>query len=414
MDRCHGAVALTVIGLMALTFASCAPGESASDAVVQRDSSGVSIVESYSPRWPPDAGWRLSDDPLLSLGDASGDPADEFTEVVDVQMDSEEGLVVADLMAAEIRFFSGDGTRKRSFGRRGEGPGEFQRIQKLGAVTDSVWVFDRGAQRITWLSDSSGAGELVHLVPPRPALLQGRLSDGSWLVTPLFELPPTDERLHGGIYRGRLPLLRYGADGQLSDTLLIVPGTEMVYVAEGDETRPWGLPPFGRRAAIAVGGSGLFVGDQNRFEIREYDLSGQLVRIIRLPDVDLTLTDEEYSTTIEGRVGGVPEQVRPAVRSILSGLPRASERPAYADFMLDHAGNLWVVTLPTIDQRSRGRNLWGSDWNVFAPDGSWLGTVTVPQDFQPTAIGNQWIVGIATDSMGVNRVQVYGLLKEEL
>jgi hypothetical protein len=414
MDRSQGAAALTVIGLIALTFSSCGPGEGAVDAVLRRDSSGVSIVESYSPQWRREAGWHLSADPLLSLGNASGDPAHEFTEVVDARVDSDGGLVVADLMAADIRFFSGDGTHMRSFGRRGEGPGEFQRIQKLGTAADSVWVFDRGAQRVTWLSESSEAGELVHLVPPRPALLQGRLSDGSWLVTPLFELPPTGERLDGGIYRGRLPLLRYGADGQLSDTLLIVPGTEMVYVTEGDETRPWGLPPFGRRAAIAVGGSGLFVGDQDRFEIREYDLSAHLVRIIRLPDADLTITDEEYSTMLEGRVRGVPEHLRPVVRSILSSLPRASARPAYADFMMDQAGNLWVAMLPTLDQRSLGRNLWASDWKVFAPDGSWLGTVAVPQDFQPTAIGDQWIVGIAVDSLGINRVQLYELLKEDL
>jgi hypothetical protein len=253
---------------------------------------------------------------------------------------------------------------------------------------------------------------VVNLQPPQRALLRGRFPDGSWLVTPLFDLPASGERIDGGIHRGRLPLLRYGVDGQLEDTLFTVLGTELVYVSQGGEVRPWGLPPFGRRAAVALGGAGVYVGDQNRFEILEYDLSGRLIRILRLPDADLRISDDEYATVLDWRVAGAPAQFRSSVQSILQNLPRAKTRPAYADFIVDLVGNLWVASQAALDRPSRGRNLWGTDWTVLSPDGTWLGTVTMPQHFQPTDIGDDGVLGIFIDSLGVNQVRLYQLMKQ--
>ncbi|HSM17702.1 MAG TPA: hypothetical protein VK845_12005 [Gemmatimonadales bacterium] len=399
------------IALITLGTASCGAGETIPDGIQRRDSNGVSIVENHSPQWDTADAWRLSSEPLLSLGEVSNDPAYEFTEVVDARLGPDGGIVAADLMQAEVRFFSQDGKVRRIFGRAGEGPGEFQRIQSVGVIGDSTWVFDRGLQRVTWIPTSEGDAAVVNLRPPWRALLRGRLADGTWLVTPLFDLPAPGEQIDGGIHRGRLPLLRYESDGQLRDTISMIPGTEMVYVSQDGELRPWGLPPFGRRPAVAVGGTGIYVGDQNRFEIREYDLSGQLIRIIRLPDADLTISDEEYTTVLEGRVAGAPAQFRSVVRSILYDLPRATRRPAYADFVVDHGGNIWVASLPAPDRPHRGRNLWGSNWRVFSPDGAWLGTVTLPQHFQPTDIGDDTILGIFVDSLGVNQVRLYELTK---
>jgi hypothetical protein len=82
------------------------------------------------------------------------DPDLGFTRPIGVDVDADGNVYVAEASTMEIRVYSPDGGILRRFGRRGDGPGEFQGI-RFGVKGDTVWVFDMMAQRIT-LFDRQG------------------------------------------------------------------------------------------------------------------------------------------------------------------------------------------------------------------------------------------------------------------
>ena len=62
----------------------------------------------------------------------------------------------------KIRFFDANGEDVGSFGRRGEGPGEFESMSPLGWLADTLVVYDGELRRFTLVS---GEFELVRTVP---------------------------------------------------------------------------------------------------------------------------------------------------------------------------------------------------------------------------------------------------------
>ena len=97
----------------------------------------------------------------------------------------------------------------------------------------------------------------------------------------------------------------------------------------------------------------------------------------------------------------------------LAVVDTARTLPALKSIHLDAAGNLWV------EPHSRhGAEV--PPFQVYAPDGTWLGIVAVPPGLQlenrvglPTGfeIGGDYILGVWRDELGVEYVRVYGLTK---
>jgi hypothetical protein len=48
---------------------------------------------------------------------------------------------------------------------------------------------------------------------------------------------------------------------------------------------------------------------------------------------------------------------------------------------------------------------------VFDPDGRWLGEVEMPSRFYPWDFGEDWLLGVETDDLGVEYVVLYSLNK---
>ena len=106
------------------------------------------------------------------------------------------GLPAASLMAEsrvvnagtlEVRYFSAGGAFLRSFGRRGEGPGEFvafsPSLQVLAADSRRS-VDDPRLRRVTVVADDGGSTSLALETPPDVTSVAyvGRLSDGSHIA----------------------------------------------------------------------------------------------------------------------------------------------------------------------------------------------------------------------------------------
>jgi hypothetical protein len=87
-----------------------------------------------------------------------------------------------------------------------------------------------------------------------------------------------------------------------------------------------------------------------------------------------------------------------AVKAAMRNAPFAESVPAFSQFLVSTAQELWVRTPNLIDAQVAGElnqvPLRSSTWSVFDKEGRWLTDVSLPPGFQPTDIGSDCILGV--------------------
>ncbi|MEN8143922.1 MAG: 6-bladed beta-propeller, partial [Gemmatimonadota bacterium] len=121
-----------LLSLLAVTFATTlslgCTGESATHAqtATRSDSAGIEIVTSTVPAWTTETAWRLSAAPVLDIGTLDGPDENQLFRVLMARRSTDGRIYVANTGTHEIRVFDSGGEHLRSFGREGDGPGEFR------------------------------------------------------------------------------------------------------------------------------------------------------------------------------------------------------------------------------------------------------------------------------------------------
>ncbi len=209
--------------------------------------------------------------------------------------------------------------------------------------------------------------------------------------------------LESGLTRDPAILARYSADGGVIDTLGRFLGREVFIGSEGGRA-VMSAPLFARLTSAAVRGNEVFVGDQESYEIGLYSPAGALRRLIRVSDVDLALSADDIEAAVEERLSQEPIARRALLRAHLEAMDVPPSRPAYGRFVVDAEGNLWVAGYGPPGEAP-------GHWRVFAEDGRLLGSVEVPDRFRVYQVGPDWVLGVWSDELDVERVRLYRLLK---
>ena len=396
-----------ILTLCVLTTALCAACAARDDdgRVTVRDSAGVTIVESRAPQWSPHEGWLVSGLPLFEIGAPGTAEQTEFQRIDGARLLPDGRIVVADGGANTIRMFAPDGTILWTAGRAGDGPGEFRLIETLGVGPgDSVWVYDYGLRRFTILTLDGGTARTAPLGGALSAVgAVGRFPDGRFVVREFWHSGAGGSPLRTGLRRDPTAVALISADGMLLDTLAVILGRE-VFIRSENGRAVMSAPLFARAGAAAVHGASVVVGDQERFELRVYDERGTVERLIRLPDVDIAVTQADVERLIDEEVARRPAAERPGLRRELEAMDVPPTRPAFGDLLVDDAGNLWAAEYARWPRFPR-------HWTVLDPTGRWLGTVAMPDGFRPLHAGTDRVLGVWRDTMDVERVRVYALTR---
>jgi hypothetical protein len=360
----------------------------------------VAIIDNTAPAWAGGGRWRLSDEPLLTIGVRDG--ADEYVFFgVGSAVRLEDGrIVVSNGGTQEIRFYDPDGSFLKAVGGVGNGPGEYRALGPIWRMgPDSLLVFDNRNFRFSILDLDGTPGRTFRLEEGRGRLLfpEGVFPDGTLLVSgTVVDLPGQREP---GAFRDLRRLTRYSTEPALIDSLGELPGDELFRAVGGDGLRTMSRP-YGLEMQTASGPSGWFYGSGESHEILEWAKEGGQVRIIRWVAQRRPL-QPEVTVRWEEELRQMPNRF---AAEVWASIPLPTVLPAYDGLMVDAAGNLWVGEYLVLDETPR--------FTVFHPSGRWLGEVEIPGDGRVTEIGRDYVLGIWTDDLDVQEVRLYGLIKD--
>jgi hypothetical protein len=330
----------------------------------------------------------------LSIGALEGPEETMFGRISAIAVDSLGGVYVYDAQVPAIRYFDAEGSFVRQVGRDGAGPGEYlDAVLGMALRSDGrLQIRDARNSRVTlYHPDGSYSGQwlVASGLFTSQAMFLDR-NDHTYLKI-LQEQPQRGQAW-------KIGLLHYDPAGSLMDTI----PDPWVPDAPGDgggslsPTKQW---TFGPDGSMIVGVNGTY-----QFEIRRPD--GAVTRIER--DVPpIPVSDAEYDAYEARRQYMIRTQGQ-----FMTTLPGETGRvkPAYRGLYASPSGRIWVHLYgpvepkPDYEPAAEGqRPVWPfiehKLYDVFEPDGTYLGQVRAPQDVDIHLFGDEVIWGVRTGEM---------------
>jgi hypothetical protein len=385
------------LALFPVVFVACSGGPDAGPVTV-RDSAGIVIVESRGPLWQAGEAWRLSDEPVLTIGVMEGPEEYQLFNAVWALRLADGSIAVANGGTFEIRVYDAEGRFVRHVGREGGGPQEFKRLGLMWRTPpDSLYVNDFGNTRLAVLGPDGGVARTFRLTGlnrnyPMPL---GAFADGTFLVSS-NEFSAIDAARQG-LGRDTLLLFRYDRNGSLLDTVARRPGREVYWTTVNGTPNMTSPPPLGRWGFTAVGTDRWYYGAQDAYEIEVFGTDGALQRLIRRPGPNRPVT-AEVARAVRERLLERDDRLH-----WHADIPLPATVPAHGIMLAADDGHLWVQ-----EYRLRGEP---QRWAVFDPEGRFLGHVQTPDADRITQIGSDFVLGLWSDEMDVEHVRMYRLLK---
>ncbi len=309
--------------------------------------------------WDSASAWRLSED--LRIGAIDGEDYESFSSVSALRVDGRGRIYVLDQQSQEIRVFEKDGRHLRTFGRKGQGPGEFASVSGMDFdARDRLWVVDVGTQRYS-VFDTSGAyvtsyprGMTHGSFPWRGAFVEpdqlwDRLRQG--MGPDMIESLVRFDSLHGHLDTLQLP--RYATPSFVF--------TQQSATSRGRYMMNIPFAPLQHWLLTRQGH--IWIGISDEMLLHRVNLAGDTTLTVRgvVDPVPVSRAERDDAMEMFGRFDSMDGEADP------SQVP--SHKPAFRLFTVDDEGHVWVFL-------SLAENQTGTDMAVFDADGHYLGRVT--------------------------------------
>lgn len=391
--------------LLPAAFAVACAGDGAPADFTAVDSAGVTIAVSTSPAWSidPAKAWNIAATPVLDLTRTGAGPAHEFYRVSGATRFDDGRIVVANSGTSELRMFSAEGLPITTVGREGDGPGEYKQIMSVNRIGGDSLIVHSWPRRISVLDPdlsfnrSFALHDMAQNVYP--------LGQGSILAALTFS-SLMDYEGPSKVIRAPAHLARLTTVGEVIDTVAVAAGGEELMLRIGDRRISAGIL-FGKTMSVGVGAGSIVTGDAERMEFVVLSPDGVPTLIARVPGYPLSISNDELEAERDARMGPNPTS---RIREIIDQMPTPSTKPAFTDLLIDSEGHIWAGAhqpFATFLQEPAPRS-----WEIFDPDGRWLGALETPVGFTVYEVGTNYILGVFADSLGVEHVQLLDLTRQ--
>ena len=348
--------------------------------------------------------------PEVSIGELDGPDELLFGWIRSIAVDDDHNVYVFDDQAQEVRVFDSAGRYVETLGRRGRGPGEFSRAEAIALLPDGRLVVR-----------DPGNAALEVFVPGTTETERWRYNVGGLhSLTPLYtdasgrtylhttDLSRTDFAMH---------IVVFGPDGSQIDTLPQPSSTyePLEVTAERGASSVGYYVPFSPEFHWTVHPSGHFIsGVSSEYKIDLVRDDGVL-RIERAAD-PVPVHEQERARQRESVVQRMQAF---APDWTWDGPAIPDHKPFFRDLVAGRDGRIWVevptearaVENPDHDPEDPASApvLWRAPprYDVFEPDGTYLGAVMPPAGFSTSTdpvFDGDYVWAVTRDELGVGRV----------
>lgn len=355
----------------------------------------------------------------LAIGVASGPEEHMFGDVRTLAVAPDGKIYVAETQPISrpdgrqvlLRAYDADGEYLHDVGRVGQGPGEYE-VPFPSVLPDGrLAVWDPRSTRLSLFS----AGDHLGSVPVDSSYATFRTDvEGNFWVQDVAE-----QRVRDGVPRGVFE--RYSMEGELLDTFPLPSEwpdragparTDFVLMYEGY------IRPFTVLTRYVVSPLGyLVVGHNDSYDIELRKPEGTVHLTRDLERVALRPEEQaEWNEFRDGLVRRTAEAGTQVPGRQVEFLPIPDHKPFFRELYAGEEGRIWVfryvaaekrdVVEPVPGRPDRPLLTWREPftYDVFEPDGRFLGTVVLPDDFEPRVFRGTRIWGTRTDEAGVEQV----------
>lgn len=376
----YTAQTLLTIGLVLAVQAPClGQGGLARPAITKLANGTTRVVNTGPSQWTGASGWQLVYERTVQPPEGAAGVLDNPWGAV---LASDGTLFTLDLRNPAVRSYDAQGRFLRSIGRPGEGPGEYK-TPFIALDGDTLYLYDPSLHRLTVLTL---AGTTVRTVSTTAndrypihfdnrgfmAIRSSVRGNGQWIF---------HDR------RGR-PVDSMVSLGYLSPKSWKYPG------AEGPSN--WAMPFPAHNVELLLPTGGALIGRTDEYSLvvtKTGTDTAQLFSRVNPPRVAIPATarDSAFRATVA---------MQPRLQGVASLSDVPTTYPLWRSVHTDASGNIWVMAPTATRDRSR--------FDVFSPDGVFLGEVTAPFNISNTVeFHGDRLTVIGTDADDLPRIQIY-------
>ncbi len=346
----------------------------------------IRVHNTDTPILPPEAAWQLVED--LRIGTMEGSGPDLLGEVRWLEIDPAGRIWVLEGQAQEIRIFGPDGSYVKTVGREGGGPGEFAGALHLQLGPDgNMWVVDPENNRVS-LFDTSGT------------FVESKLIPGGFMIIPWpggfdaagYQYEPIPLPGEGPFNLG---LVRYDSAFNAVDTIRGPDDPikrERFELKRGEDMHWITSIPYTGGFEFHLSRTGtIWALVKDDYRLFELSAGGDTLRAISRDYTPLPVTEADMEVARER----LADFIRNGGKVDWSKIP--STKPAAEDFFRDDEGNLWVEPVTAREEQ-------GKVFDVFDPEGRFLGTVRLPFVLSmnpPPIVRRSVLYGVTEDELEV-------------
>ena len=393
--------------LVLLMSGSCTDAAPPSLRVVRTDSAGVELIRNTGPTADTPSG-ELRE--LLRIGSVDGPEETQFFRLAAIAVHADGNVFALDRGNGVIRVFDPSGRFLRSFGRQGEGPGEFTSPYAFALRGDTLVVLDRLVH--AFLVDGDHLWSTQLQLPTGTYLWTFAAAGEGWLGD--ARSTPGGGSAQGREIRTTLFGLRLGSHELAPvDTVTTMPGSVSYLVG----AMGFAVPPlFAPEPKLIPFAGGLVWVDGARYVIELLSPNGALQRRISVDVEPRPVTSElidQYLAAEKERLDRGPQSAesqafKQARLELRLDLPTPERRPTIGRVLVSGSGGLLLERLD-LDETPFDTS---SEvvWDYIAGSGELLRRIRAPASVRPLLLRADSIWAAARDELDVEHMVKYVLV----